>query len=285
MTPLRQRFIEELKLRGQSPNTIDIYVRAVRQLFDYYHKTPLQCSAEEIRSYLLALQEKGVAARTYNVAVAAINRFYHYCCPQLHFPKIPLMTVPFHFPEVLSVDEVKRFLDCIVSLKYKAIFSLIYSSGLRAGECTGLRPGDIDSKRMLIHIRDAKGNKDRYAVIGNSAIELLREYFKAYRPTLWLFEGEPKEKQLHIRSLQKVFRRAILDAGIKKSVRPHTLRHSFATHLLEQKCPLPAIQRFLGHKNIRSTLIYTHITPTTLADIVNPLDALMTKDNGEVRHD
>jgi|WetSurMetagenome_2_1015567.scaffolds.fasta_scaffold57167_3 integrase/recombinase XerD len=285
MTPIRQRFIEELKLHGQSPNTIDVYVRAIRQLSDYYHKSPLQLTDEHIRTYLLALQEKGIAVQTYNVAAAAIKRFYQYCCPERPLPRIQQIPIPFKLPEVLSVEEVKRFLDCIVSLKYKTIFSLIYSSGLRAGECTGLRLGDIDSKRMLIHIRNAKGNKDRYAVIGNCAIELLREYFKAYRPKLWLFEGSPKERQLHVRSLQKVFKRAIADAGIKKAVRPHTLRHSFATHLLEQKCPLPAIQRFLGHKNIRSTLIYTHITPKTLADIVNPLDALMANNVGEVHHD
>jgi integrase/recombinase XerD len=285
MTPIRQRFVEELKLHGQSPNTIDNYVRAVRQLADYYHKNPLDLSNEDIRKYLLHLLERGVAVQTYNTSIAAINRFFEYCVPNRTAPDIHAITVPFTLPEVLSVDEIKRLLDSVVSLKYKAAFSLMYSSGLRIGECVNLRPADIDSKRMLVRIRQAKGNKDRFAVLGTAAVSLLRQYYIAYRPRTWLFEGTPREKPLHVRSLQKVFRQAVLDADIRKSVRPHTLRHSFATHLLEQKCPLPAIQKFLGHKNIKSTLIYTHITPRTLANIVNPLDALMLAKTDEVRHD
>jgi site-specific recombinase XerD len=184
-------------------------------------------------------------------------------------------------PEVFSTEEVSRLLGCVTSLKYKAILSLMYSAGLRIGECTSLRPSDIDSKRMVVHVKNAKGKKDRYAILGKAALTLLRDYYKSYKPATWLFEGAVKGKQLHIRSIQKVFRRAVKDAGIKKPVTPHTLRHSFATHLLEQKCPLPAIQQFLGHTCIQSTLIYTHISPKALTDIVNPIDALAATKGSE----
>ncbi len=284
MMPNRQRFTEELKLHGLSANTIDVYVRAVRQLSECFNKNPAFLSDENLRVYLLHLQRKPVAAQTYNIAVVAIQHFFEYCVPQRPAPKINQIPVSFSLPEVFSADEVKRLLGSVTSLKYKAILSLMYSAGVRIGECTNLRPSDIDSERMFVHVKNAKGNKDRYAILGKSALLLLRDYYKGYKPTTWLFEGAIKGKPLHIRSIQKVFRRAVRDADIKKPVTPHTLRHSFATHLLEQKCPLPAIQHFLGHKNIQSTLIYTHISPRTLAEIVNPLDLLTAANRTEARH-
>lgn len=274
MTPNRQIFTEELKLHGFSPNSIDVYVRAVRQLSEHFSRNPAFLSDEELRSYLLHLQKKSVAASTYNVAVVAIQHFFQYCTPKRPAPKINQIPVPLSLPEVFSVEETKRLLNSVTSLKYKAIFSLMYSAGLRIGECVNLQPSDIDNKRMLVHVKNAKGKKDRYTIMGNSALLLLREYYKTCKPTKWLFEGAKKGSQLHIRNIQKIFKQAVCAAGIKKTVTPHTLRHSFATHLLEQKCPLPAIQKFLGHKNIQSTLIYTHVSPKTIADIINPLDAL-----------
>ena len=282
--PNRQHFVEELKLAGFSANTIDVYVRAVRQLSDCFGKNPSVLNDNDIRSYLLHLKNN-VSVPTYNIAVTAIQHFFKLCVPQRPAPKYKLIRVPFKLPEVLSPQEIKRFLDHVTGLKYKTIFSLMYSSGMRIGECTNLKPEDIDSTRMLIHIRQAKGNKDRFTVIGETALELLRHYYTSYRPSVWLFEGMPKGTPLHVRSIQNVFKRAVRDAGIKKVIRPHTLRHSFATNLLEQRCPLPAIQRFLGHKNIDSTVIYTHISPKTLSEIINPLDALMASESKEVRHD
>ena len=275
MTPNRQRFIEELKLHGLSANTIEVYVRAVRKLAECFKMPPSQLSDEDLRGYLLHLRYKPVAVSTYNVTVVAIQRFFKYCVPQRPAPRINQIPTPFTLPEVLSAEEVKRFLDCVTNIKYKTIFSLIYSAGLRISECASLRLSDIDSRRMLLHVRAAKGNRDRYVTLGKVALELLYRYYQACKPREYLFEsGVKKGNPIHIRSIQKVFRRAVKDAGITKTVRPHTLRHSFATHLLDQKCPLPAIQQLLGHKCIKSTLIYTHISPKTLADIVNPLDAL-----------
>lgn len=278
MIPNRQRFYEELKLRGFSPNTIETYVRSVRQLADYFQRNPALLTDEQLRSYLLHLQHKPVSAPTYNIAVVAIHHFFKYCVATRPTPKIHQIPVSFNLPEVFSTEEVGRLLRHVGSLKYKAILSLMYSSGLRIGECTHLRPADIDIKRQFIHVRDAKGKKDRYVILGKTALHLLRQYYKTYKPQTWLFEGAQRGQRLHIRSIQKVFKRAVQDAGITKPVTPHTLRHSFATHLLEQKCPLPAIQQFLGHRCIKSTLIYTHISPKTLSDIINPLDALSAVD-------
>lgn len=282
--PNRQHFIEELKLAGFSANTIDVYVRSVRQLSDYLGKHPSVLNDDDIRTYLLHLKNN-VSVQTYNIAVTAIGHFYRLCVPQRPAPKYKSVRVPFKLPPVLSSQEIKLFFDHVTSLKYKTIFSLMYSSGIRIGECTNLKPQDIDSKKMLILIKQAKGNKDRFAPLGNTALGLLRHYYTSYHPSIWLFEGRPKGTPLHVRSIQKVFKQVVRDAGIQKAIRPHTLRHNFATHLLEQKCPLPAIQQFLGHRNINSTVKYTHISPKTLSEIINPLDALMASESKEVRHD
>jgi integrase/recombinase XerD len=278
MSELRARFRTEMILCGFSANTIDVYIRAIKQLSEFHNKNPLLLTDDQIRAYLLHLRQKRISIPTYNLAVAAIVKFYQLCAPKRVLPRLKQIMVPLVLPEVLSMEEVKRLLDAVISLKYKAILSLMFSAGLRIGECTRIQPRDIDSDRKLVHIRQAKGNKDRYAVIGDELIPLLRQYYVAYKPTTWLFEGAQKGQPLHVRSIQHVFRRAVKAAGITKKIRPHTLRHSFATNLFEQKCPLPAIQTFMGHKYLKSTLIYTHITPRSLADVVNPFDALMSKD-------
>jgi site-specific recombinase XerD len=278
MTALRTRFIEELRLRGRSENTIDIYVRSVRQLSEHYKRNLLLLTDQEVRSYLLSMLDRGIAVKTYNVSCVAIRRFFAYCAtPPRTILSIKIIRDPFSLPDVLSQEEVKSLLDCVTSLKYKTILSLMYSAGLRVGESTRLRVEDIDSDRMLIHIRQSKGNKDRFVILGQTALALLREYYLSYRPKSWLFVNDRTGKPLHVRSIQHVFTKAVADAKINKIVRPHTLRHSFATHLLEQRCSLPVIQNLLGHQNIKSTLIYTHITPAATAAIINPLDAITSK--------
>lgn len=276
MSLLRVRFIEEMKLRGLSANTQDVYVRSVRMLSDYFRKDPLSLTDEELRQYLLQLREKrNLAAKSYNVHLAGISCFYESVSPERKLPQWRRIRPPFVLPEVFSAEEIRRLLAAVESLKYKTILSLIYAAGLRAGECVRLKAEDIDSQRMVIRIRQAKGNKDRETILGHHILSLLRQYYKTYKPKSWLFEGFPKTNPLHIRSIQRVFRKAVQKAGITKKVRPHTLRHSFATHLLEQRCPLPAIQGFLGHSNLSTTLIYAHISPKLLSEIENPLDLLM----------
>ncbi len=282
MSALRVRFIEEMKLRGLSENTIDAYVRSVKFLSAYYRKSPIALTDEELRKYFLYLLEKRkLSAKSYNVHRASVHCFYEVITPERKLPYFKYIRPPFVLPEVFSASEVERFLNAVECLKYKAIFSLIYSAGLRAGECVRLKAEDIDSERMVIRVRQGKGKKDRNTILSHHALSLLRKYYKAYQPKHWLFEGFPKTKPLHIRSIQCIFRRAVKKAGITKNVRPHTLRHSFATHLLEQRCPLPAIQGFLGHSNLSTTLIYAHISPKLLSEIQNPLDLLMQGKGGE----
>lgn len=272
-----QRFTEELQLRGLSENTIDVYTRAVKQLERFCGKSALDITDEELRSFLLHSRNRGLSLKTYNVTIVAIRCFYEALQPD-RVIRIKTVRPPVILPEVLSPEEVKRLLKAAKSLKYKAIFTLMYSAGLRIGECVHLKVTDIDRSRMLIIVHQGKGRKDRTTILSPYALKLLETYYRQYRPTTWLFQGFPKTKPMHIRSVQTVFRQAVKTAGITRKIIPHTLRHSFATHLLEQGCPLPAIQNFLGHVRISTTVLYTHITSTVLSKINSPLDALCQGD-------
>jgi integrase/recombinase XerD len=277
MFPLVQRFKEELQLRGCSESTICGYVRTIRELSELSGKSPDIVTDEDVRAYLLSLRARPVSVATFNLAICGISRFFHLCVPERPLPHMKRLPVPFVLPEVLTMQEVRQILNNITSLKYKTILSLIYSSGMRVSECAGLRPGDIDDKRMLIRIRQGKGHADRIAIFGKTARSLLRKYCRTYCPKDWLFKGSRQDMPLHKRCIENEFKAAVGKTGIKRHVHVHTLRHSFATHLLEAKCPLPAIQRFMGHRQIKSTLLYTHLTPSIFADIVNPLDAILPR--------
>jgi site-specific recombinase XerD len=180
---------------------------------------------------------------------------------------------PKKLPDVLSLEEVKQIIDSIDNLKHKTIISLIYSCGLRISECINLKSSDIDSKRMLIKIVQSKGNKDRYLQLSPKLLELLRIYFKSYNPNENLFQGQFRD-EYSARSIQNILKRALHKCNIKKRITVHSLRHSFATHLLEQGTDIRIIQEILGHKDIRTTQIYTHISKTKLSQIKNPFDDL-----------
>ncbi len=176
-------------------------------------------------------------------------------------------------PTVLSIDEIKAIFNTLTNLKHKTLLSLLYSGGLRIGEALSLKVEDIDSKRMLIHIKQAKGKKDRYTLLSTSFLKLLREYYLAYKPSVYLFEGQ-NEKQYSNASAQAVLKKALKKAKITKRVTLHTLRHSFATHLLENGTDIRYIQELLGHNSPKTTMIYTHVTNTSLNNIKNPFDEL-----------
>jgi len=180
-------------------------------------------------------------------------------------------------PVVLSKEEVAKILDSVDNIKHKAILMLVYSAGLRVGEVVKLRPEDIDSKRMLIHIKKAKGRKDRYTLLSETALEILREYWRKYKPNKWLFEGVREGWHLSIRTVQSIFEQAREKAGIKKEISVHGLRHSFATHLLEGGTDLRYIQEILGHTSSKTTEIYTHVSQKSLGKIKSPLDTLNLK--------
>lgn len=178
-------------------------------------------------------------------------------------------------PEILSKNEISKLLKAVKNLKHKAILYLVYSAGLRVGEVVKLKPTDIDSDRMLIPIIQGKGKKDRYTILSETALSILRQYVKVYKPEHWLFPGQHPDKHLTERSVQKVFDNARIDAKTRKDVSVHNLRHSFATHLLEGGVNLRYIQELLGHSSSKTTEIYTHVTQKNLSNIISPLDTIM----------
>lgn len=182
-------------------------------------------------------------------------------------------------PSVLNAYEVLRIIEAIDNLKHRAIIMLIYSAGLRLCEAANLKIQDIDSRRKLIHIRAAKGKKDRYTLLSNETLEILRQYVRQYKPQEWLFQGQKEDNHLTTRTIQKVFESAAFKAGIRKKVSVHTLRHSFAMHLLENGTDLRYIQELLGHKNSATTEIYTHVSERDFGKIQSPLDRIMKKEN------
>ena len=184
-------------------------------------------------------------------------------------------------PVVLSKEEVAKILSSVDNLKHKAILMLVYSAGLRVGEVVRLKPEDIDSKRILIHIKGAKGRKDRYTLLSEMALEILRKYWRDYKPDKWLFEGARKERYISTRTVQHILEHACTQAGIRKDISVHTLRHSFATHLLESGVDLRYIQELLGHAHSKTTEIYTHVSTKSLGKIQSPLDSLSIAKEGD----
>jgi site-specific recombinase XerD len=277
MTPLRQRMFDDMQLRNFASNTIDAYVDQVAKFARYFSRSPEQLGPEEIRRYQVHLvQEKKVAWSTFNQAVCALRFLYRVTLakdwPITH---IPYAKRPKRLPIVLSADEVQRLLACVQFLKARLALTTAYAAGLRISEATHLKVADLDSSRMMIRVQQGKGAKDRYVPLSRRLLEELRAYWRLGRPADWLFPGYRDRRQpIHSGSVQRVCQRAAKAAGINKHVTPHTLRHSFATHLLEAGVDLPAIQRLMGHKDVRTTMIYLHVRQERLRAITSPLDWL-----------
>ncbi|RNI27186.1 recombinase XerD [Rufibacter immobilis] len=274
--PCPQDYLDKLTLKGYSPSTVRQYGSLFRDFVNHFpDREPDTLDEADIKAYMLHLiDDYDISASHQNSAVNAIKFYYE---KVLHRPR----TV-YHLerprkaqtlPEVLSEEEVTRIMRSVVNLKHKCILLLIYSAGLRAGELINLRVADVDSGRKVLNIRAGKGKKDRVTLLSEKILIYLREYYRAYRAKDWLFEGQDGEAYSY-GSAQKVFRRACDAAGIKKKVSLHTLRHSFATHLLEQGADLRYIQALLGHHSSKTTEIYTHITRKGMEKIKSPLDNL-----------
>ena len=284
MNPLRQRMIEDMQLRSLSENTQIAYVRAVRQLAEYYGKSPQDISEEELRRYFLYLKNKRrVSANTFTVAFYGIKFFFQHTLKRA-WPTFELIQPPRDkkLPVVFSADEVRRLLSCVHRLHYRACLSTIYSCGLRLGEGVRLQVPDIDSDRMVLHVRDGKGRKDRVVPLPKSTLRLLRHYWSTHRNPLWIFPTPPRvsgdpataTKPMSTTGLQRAFRLALQESGIQKPATVHTLRHSFATHLLEAGVSLRIIQAYLGHSSPRTTAIYTHLTPKSESVAVAAIDQM-----------
>jgi integrase/recombinase XerD len=276
MTKMRRRMEEELSLRGYSENTIRAYLAAVRQYAAFHHRPPEEMGAEEVRTFLLHLLEtKKVAGSTINQVSCAIRFFYiHVLNRPCEVGSIGYSKRRRKLPVTLTELEVTQLLAAVSTDRERLVLMTLYATGLRLREALSLQVGDIDSKAMRIFVRAAKGGKERYVMLSQRLLEELRQYFRQARPTLWLFYGANREEPLHARTVQRAMQMAVERAGLSKSVTAHTLRHSFATHLLERGTNLRYIQELLGHESYKTTLIYTHVSPAALGRVVSPLDRL-----------
>ena len=276
MTRLRQRMIEEMKLRNLSPRTIEVYVSRVANFARYFGRTPEVLGRDEVRSYLLHLvQEKKVSWSVYNQSVAALRFLYEVTLGREGvLVRIACPKQPKRLPVVLSLEEVTRFFAAIIGVKHRAILMTAYAAGLRISEVVALRVDDIDSKRMVLRVRQGKGRRDRNVMLSPRLLTLLREYWKIARPTDWLFPRQVTGQPITVGTVHRICVQAAHAAGLDKHVTVHTLRHSFATHLLEAGTNIRTIQVLLGHRNIKTTAVYTHVSPIALENTRSPLDQL-----------
>jgi len=276
MTPLRQRFLDDLRLRNYSPRTLQTYLHHIVRFTRHFGRSPDQLGPEEIRGYqLYLLQERHASWSVFNQAVCAL-RFLYRVTLQAPFAvaMIPYGKRPKALPAVLSREEVAQLFALVPQPLDRLILQTTYACGLRASEVLGLRVSDIDSSRMLLWVRQGKGNKDRGVPLSPALLEALRAHWQRLRPTTWLFPGQTPTGQRSLGALQRVCRRAVRAAGFTKKVSLHTLRHSYATHLLEAGVDLVTIQRLLGHRDLQTTARYLHLTAPQLARTPGLLEGL-----------
>jgi integrase/recombinase XerD len=274
-----QRMQERMELRGLKPITVAVYSRCVRRFITHVGKPLGSVTTKDIEQYLLGLARDGINPRTRNVVLVAIRFAFRTTVRRDRTTGIPLAKAPRRSPEILSGSEVGRLLDATTSLKYRAIFMLAYGAGLRISELVSLNTTDIDSERMLIHVREGKTGP-RYVMMSPRVLEALRAYWRAFRPTgPRLFPGrlnQAADPHLTRAAVHKVLAKVARAAGITKTVSPHTLRHSFATHLLETGADVRTVQMLLGHARIESTTAYLHLTTARLRQVPSPLDLIGT---------
>lgn len=284
MTPLRQRMIEDMELRGLSAHTQRAYIRVVRQLAEHYDKSPDQISEEELRQYFLYLKsEKKVSRSTSTVALCGIKFFFERTL-QRKWPAFELIRPAKRekLPVVLSVAEVQDILKRLRRPYYQVCLNTIYACGLRISEGVGLQVNAIDSARMVVHVRKGKGGKDRYVPLPQSTLAQLRQHWTTHRHPLWLFPArrsrghlvEQATKPMATESVHAAFGAALAESGVRKAATVHTLRHSWATHLLEAGVNLRLIQAYLGHRSPHTTALYTHLTRTAEAQVTDVINQL-----------
>lgn len=275
MTALRQRMLEDLRVRNYSPKTETIYIHNVARFAKHFGRAPDELTAEDIRSYLVHLMNKGVSWSAFNQAVCALRFFYGVTLARPEV--VPHITYPRtskKLPTVLSAQEVTGLLQAVRNPKHRAVLITVYATGLRISEALSLKVTDIDSERMVITVRQGKGRKDRTVMLSPHLLAVLRTYARQARPREWLFPGRLAEKPLHATAVQRAFVRARVAAGLRKHASVRTLRHSFATHLLEAGTDLRLIQTLLGHRSLRTTAIYTHVSAERLHNTASPFDRL-----------
>jgi integrase/recombinase XerD len=278
MSPLRRRMIEDMTIRKFAPKTQHDYVQRVKNFTAFLGRPPDTASFEDVRRYQLHLAASDVGVATLNQTVSTLRFFFrvtlkrHDIVEHTHF-----IHEPRKLPVVLSPEEVARLLDAAPGLKYKAALSAAYGAGLRATEVISLKVSDIDSKRMLIRVEQGKGRRDRYVMLSAHLLNLLRAWWKAARPQGWLFPGRDPAQPMTTRQLNRACHAAAHMAEITKRVSLHTLRHSFATHLLEQNIDVRVIQVLLGHAKLDTTALYTRVATKTISEVTSPLEHIALK--------
>ncbi len=276
MTTLRQRMTDDLRLRNRSLRTINTYIACVAHFARHFGKSPELLGPEEIRQYQVYLvEQRRVSWSYFNQAVCALRFLYrHTLGRDWAVAHIPFPRQPQKLPVVLSQTEVIRLFDAVRSLKQRAILMTAYATGLRLAEVTHLQVSDIDSERMMVRVRQGKGQKDRYVMLSPTLLEVLRLYWRAERPTTWLFPSKRRDQPINHSVVQRACHQAGLDAGLSKRATVRSLRHSFATHLLEAGTNIRIIQTLLGHSSVSTTQRYTYVSNKTVRATESPLELL-----------
>jgi site-specific recombinase XerD len=279
MGKFRDRMEQDLRLRRYSPRTIENYLLRVKQFVGYFMRPPTELGLEHIREYQVYLTERlQVSWQMFNQTVCALRFFYSVTLKSdLEVRRIPYQKKSKQMPVVLSRQEVAALLASVDNLKHRTLLSTSYATGLRLSEVLHLRVSDIDSQRMTVRVEQGKGRKDRYVMLANRLLGELREYVKQYRPEHWLFPGQRLGTPLSSSSAQIVFRRAVERTGLTKRVTFHSMRHAFATHLLESGADIRRVQVLLGHRSVVSTQVYTHVATDYLKTTKSPFDSLPTR--------
>ncbi|MEL6830806.1 MAG: tyrosine-type recombinase/integrase [Pseudomonadota bacterium] len=275
MSPLRARMIEDMRIRGLAVTSQKAHIRALKDFTAFLGRSPDTATPDELRAYQLHMTDTEVTPSVYNSRITALRFFFGMTCNREDMKKyMQFRTEPRKLPIVLSFEEVSAILSAAPGpgLKYRAALGIGYGGGLRASEVTNLKVRDIDSDRMLIHVERGKGGKDRDVMLAPSLLELLRDYWREARPQGWLFPGQSRVEPLSPRSLNRAFNSAKTMAGIKKPATLHSLRHSFATHLLEADTDVRVIQVLLGHAKLSTTAQYTHVATKTLGKVASPFE-------------
>ena len=275
ISPLRRRMIEDMTVRGFGEKTQSDYIRHVKNFTIFLGRSPDTAEGEDLRGFQLHQREQGVQPPTMNSTVAALRFFFTFVCDRPELARyLRLVKQPQKLPVVLTTEEVLLLLEAAPGPKYKAALGVAYGAGLRVSEVSNLKVSDIDSERMVIRVEQGKGRKDRNGMLSPRLLELLQEWWLVGQPTTWLFPGRDPLLPITTRQLYRVVRDTAAAVGIEKRVSPHTLRHSFATHLLEQGVDIRVIQVALGHSKLDTTARYAHVASKVLREVLSPLDQL-----------
>jgi integrase/recombinase XerD len=279
INPLRRKMIEDMTVRNLDPSTQRGYIRAVRSCSRYCGRHPARLTYEDVRRFQLRLIEEGLAPGSVNSAMVGLRFFFRVTLQRPDaLDYIPMAREPQRLPVVMTPEEVASVLEAAPGPKWRTALSVAYGAGLRAAEVVGLKVSDIDSERMRIRVEQGKGRRDRDALLSPHLLRTLRNWWRQERPPVWLFPNQHTPfSPVTARSLNRAFHVAVRKAGITKPVCLHTLRHCFATHLLEQKVDVRVIQVLLGHKKLETTAVYTHVVAKTLDGIDSPLDLLQLR--------